>query len=68
MLENLFFEKEVVNLGIGKCNECGMIRSIKDMVLLEDGNHMCFKCWNEANKDRIKTKKDKKRISTPDLD
>jgi hypothetical protein len=58
----------VVNVGIGKCNECGMIRSIKDMVLLEDGNHMCFKCWNIANKDRIKTKKEKKRITTPDLD
>ena len=58
----------MINVGIDKCHECGMIRSIKDMVLLEDGNYMCFNCWNNANKDRIKTKKEKKRIPTPDLD
>lgn len=36
-----------------KCNICGMIRSIKDLVLREDGNtYMCFKCWNKYIKDK----------------
>jgi len=35
-----------------KCKKCGMIRSIKDLVLLEDGNYMCFSCWNQYFKEK----------------
>ncbi len=27
-----------------------MIRSTKDLVLLEDGKYMCFLCWNKYHK------------------
>lgn len=41
---------------MGKCENskksCGMIRSIKDLVLLEDGKYMCFSCWNEYHKEK----------------
>ncbi|UCC19234.1 MAG: hypothetical protein JSV62_14200 [Promethearchaeota archaeon] len=41
-----------------KCYECGMLRSPKDLVLLEDGNYICFSCWNKTTSDKvIKTKK-----------
>jgi len=33
-----------------KCNTCGMLRATKDLVLLEDGNFMCFSCWNKELK------------------
>ncbi|MFX1525006.1 MAG: hypothetical protein ACFFCC_15975 [Promethearchaeota archaeon] len=33
-----------------KCNTCGMIRARKDLVLTEDGNYMCFSCWNKELK------------------
>jgi len=29
-----------------------MIRSEKDLVLLEDGNYLCFSCWNALNKEK----------------
>ncbi len=29
------------------CIKCGMIRAVKDMVLLEDEQYMCFSCWNK---------------------
>ena len=29
------------------CKKCGMIRSKKDLVLLEDNSYMCFSCWND---------------------
>ena len=32
-----------------KCKECGMVRSVKDLVLLENGERMCFECWNKIN-------------------
>ena len=35
-----------------KCNKCGMIRSEKDLVLLEDGTYLCFSCWNKLNKEK----------------
>ncbi|MFX0042993.1 MAG: hypothetical protein ACFE8L_08785 [Candidatus Hodarchaeota archaeon] len=41
---------------MGKCKNprksCGMIRCIKDLVLLEDGTYMCFSCWNKYNKEK----------------
>ena len=41
---------------MGKCKNsiksCGMIRSIKDLVSLEDGNYMCFSCWNKYHKEK----------------
>ncbi|MGQ4874169.1 MAG: hypothetical protein ACP6IY_08875 [Promethearchaeia archaeon] len=30
-----------------KCKDCGMIRSVKDLVLLEDNTRICFSCWNK---------------------
>lgn len=33
-----------------KCDHCGMIRSTKDLVLLENRNYMCFSCWNKFKK------------------
>jgi len=35
-----------------KCKKCGMIRSKKDLVLLEDGTYLCFSCWNKRDKDK----------------
>ncbi len=43
-----------------KCHKCGMIRSPKDLVLLEDGNYMCFSCWNEINRGKGEKAKKKK--------
>ncbi|MFW9874939.1 MAG: hypothetical protein ACFFG0_17670 [Candidatus Thorarchaeota archaeon] len=41
-----------------KCHKCGMIRSPKDLVLLEDGKYICFSCWNKISSEKgIKTKK-----------
>ena len=37
-----------------KCKDCGMIRSTKDLVLLEDGNYICFACWNQTHKEKKK--------------
>lgn len=34
------------------CKNCGMIRAIKDMVLLEDGTYICFSCWNKRIRER----------------
>ncbi|MHA2473629.1 MAG: hypothetical protein ACXAES_10385 [Promethearchaeota archaeon] len=34
---------------IERCNTCGMLRSSKDLVLLEDSTYMCFSCWNAYN-------------------
>jgi len=42
-----------------KCNTCGMLRATKDLVLLEDGNFMCFACWNIELKKRKKIKSQK---------
>jgi len=43
-----------------KCNTCGMLRATKDLVLLEDGNFMCFSCWNKELKKKKKKNKKKK--------
>jgi hypothetical protein len=37
---------------IKRCYKCGMIRSTKDLVLLETGNYLCFSCWNVNNKQK----------------
>ena len=42
-----------------KCYKCGMIRSTKDLVLLEIGAYLCFSCWNEYNREKSKKPKDK---------
>ncbi|MHA1491751.1 MAG: hypothetical protein ACTSRI_19110 [Promethearchaeota archaeon] len=34
------------------CKNCGMIRSSKDMVLLQDGGYLCFACWNKYCKEK----------------
>jgi len=34
------------------CGECGMIRSKKDLVLMEDDSYLCFTCWNKYLKMR----------------
>ena len=34
---------------------CGMIRSNKDLVKLENGNYICFSCWNRNLKEKNKT-------------
>ena len=39
-----------------KCNTCGMLRASKDLVLLEDGNFICFSCWNKELKKKKKLK------------
>ncbi len=39
-----------------KCDRCGMIRSTKDLVLLEDKTYICFSCWNKLNKGKRKSK------------
>ncbi|MFX1453452.1 MAG: hypothetical protein ACFFCM_21665 [Promethearchaeota archaeon] len=33
------------------CYKCGMIRSTKDLVYLEDNKYLCFSCWNERIKE-----------------
>ena len=38
-----------------KCKECGMIRSSKDLVLMEEDIYFCFSCWNKY----LKNKNDK---------
>lgn len=35
-----------------KCKKCGMIRSIKDLVKLNEHEYMCFACWNEDLRSR----------------
>jgi len=47
-----------------KCNTCGMLRATKDLVLLEDGNFMCFSCWNKELKKTNKTLKNKTEINS----
>ena len=42
-----------------KCYKCGMIRSTKDLVLLENGNYMCFSCWNDYNRGKSEKTKEK---------
>jgi len=34
-----------------------MIRSIKDLVILEDDNYICFSCWNKFLRDKSKNGK-----------
>ena len=42
----------LLSLMIARCKECGMIRSSKDLVLLESGsNYLCFSCWNKRIKE-----------------
>jgi len=41
---------------IKACSKCGMIRSKKDLVLLEDGKYICFSCWNNYNREKTKKK------------
>ena len=35
-----------------KCVECGMIRSTKDLVNLENRSYVCFHCWNTMLKEK----------------
>jgi formylmethanofuran dehydrogenase subunit E len=42
---------------IKKCIKCGMLRSQKDMVLLEDLSYLCFSCWNKYLKANEKKSK-----------
>ena len=35
-----------------KCSKCGMIRSRKDLVLLEKGDIICFSCWNKRLREK----------------
>jgi formylmethanofuran dehydrogenase subunit E len=37
-----------------KCSKCGMIRSNKDLVKLENDNYICFSCWNRNLKEKNK--------------
>ncbi len=30
-----------------RCYKCGMIRSKKDLVYLENKKYLCFSCWNK---------------------
>ncbi len=41
-----------------KCSKCGMIRSNKDLVKLENVNYICFSCWNRNLKEKNKSNKD----------
>ncbi|MFX0046771.1 MAG: hypothetical protein ACFE8G_01255 [Candidatus Hermodarchaeota archaeon] len=36
-----------------KCEKCGMIRSSKDLVKLENRGYICFHCWNKKLKESI---------------
>jgi formylmethanofuran dehydrogenase subunit E len=40
-----------------KCSKCGMIRSNKDLVKLENANNICFSCWNQILKEKKKSHK-----------
>lgn len=40
-----------------RCSKCGMIRSVKDLVLLEDETFLCFLCWNKYNRERDKKRR-----------
>jgi len=40
-----------------KCSKCGMIRSNKDLVKLENDNVICFSCWNQNLKEKKKSNK-----------
>ncbi len=40
-----------------KCSKCGMIRSNKDLVKLENANYICFSCWNRNLKEKNKRNK-----------
>jgi hypothetical protein len=31
-----------------KCQDCGMIRATKDLVLREENYYICFSCWNKS--------------------
>ena len=42
---------------IKMCYKCGMIRSTKDLVLLENGKYLCFSCWNKCNREKTKNKR-----------
>ncbi|MFW9783307.1 MAG: hypothetical protein ACFFFB_13575 [Candidatus Heimdallarchaeota archaeon] len=42
------------------CHKCGMIRSTKDLVYLEEGKYLCFSCWNEIIKENEETLKKNK--------
>jgi hypothetical protein len=46
-----------------KCNTCGMLRATKDLVLLEDGNFMCFSCWNKKLNKKKKNLRSKTEIA-----
>ena len=35
-----------------RCKDCGMLRSTKDLVLLEDESYICFSCWNKYVKEK----------------
>jgi hypothetical protein len=42
----------LLSLMIARCKECGMIRSSKDLVLIEEGKtYLCFSCWNKCIKE-----------------
>ncbi|MGV9197282.1 MAG: hypothetical protein ACOC44_11805 [Promethearchaeia archaeon] len=32
-----------------RCKKCGMFRSEKDLVHLDEGSYLCFHCWNQLN-------------------
>ncbi|MHA1376127.1 MAG: hypothetical protein ACTSR7_17765 [Promethearchaeota archaeon] len=34
-----------------RCQQCGMIRSTKDLVKCEDRSLICFSCWNKKRKE-----------------
>jgi len=38
-----------------KCEKCGMIRSIKDLVKIKEGEFICFACWNKFLKSKLLT-------------
>ena len=40
----------------GKCKNCGMIRSIKDLVKLENDSFICFSCWNKYLEGKLQIK------------
>jgi formylmethanofuran dehydrogenase subunit E len=40
-----------------KCSKCGMIRSNKDLVKLENANYICFSCWNRNLKEKNNSNK-----------
>ncbi|MGV9172040.1 MAG: hypothetical protein ACOC44_07805 [Promethearchaeia archaeon] len=36
-----------------KCNNCGVIRPVKDLVKTNNGNYYCFSCWNLDNPNSV---------------